>query len=1028
MRYLIDFFEEMDELIYISKPDTYELVYMNRRLRECLGYHFHEEYRGKKCYEVLQGNMFPCAFCTNEVLEQGKVLSWTHMNPVLNHKYLIKDSLYIHEGKKYRIEIAIELELNSELNVTPFYTRNEMIMNECMQQILSSMNPEESLERMLAYIGTAFLCDRVYVFEIDKGVADNTYEWCRQGVTRQKEILQKVPVTSIEWWIHLFQENQVVVIRNLEEIRTKYPSIYAILKPQNITRLVAGPIVIEDQVVGFVGVDNPKEDSIEMLTSLMRAISFFIITLLKRRDLLKRLNTLSFQDTLTGAYNRNAMFEQCVFSDESSVGVIYCDITGLKKNNDILGHGAGDQMIRHCYNLIRDTLDIPWIYRAGGDEFIAVFRNVEQAVFLKKVRRLHAKVQQNKYHIAIGYEWTNEPPYNLERIIARADKVMYEDKRDYYLANIREPEPEQREKGIQGTTSTKDSISLFNNFLRNTYHDMEMFFQSLSQQNTTSYFYFGDMQKDLFYISDNMRDEFGFSSNVVPGLLQEWAQRIPSNKDKDLYWEELNSMLREKRTVHDLRYQVRSSNGKNMWIRCYGILKWDDEKRIPLFFSGRVTHQDNNFVVDPNTNFPRSSVMLSYMDEIRQKGKKVRAIGFCLNNIREINSTRGRGYSDHLVQNVAESLTQNLADKMSFFRLEGMRCAAIVDPACEEEVKDLIAQIRVIIAEWYQFMGIAVRNVCSFVVMEYPQAQMTPSEFLDQMVSLLRVAKHDTSQTYVVYSEKNVGKIKKMSNMALALNRDVMRGMEHFRIVLQPVVSSKDGSIVGGEVLLRWKFQEEDVPPAVFVPMLEKENMIQQVGRWVFEQTVCTCMRMLSYRPAFYLAFNVSLLQMTDVLFPDFMEEMLVKYQLDGKYLVAEMTESCIDGQPDKLVHFVNTCSRLGIRIALDDFGSGYSSLRMLLQYPSSIIKLDQSLLVEMTASEDKMNFISSIVYACHRFGKKVCMEGVETSEQDRMIKESGCDMIQGYYYYQPKEIEEIYSILVSPTSDKKKNEKDKNL
>ena len=134
---------------------------------------------------------------------------------------------------------------------------------------------------------------------------------------------------------------------------------------------------------------------------------------------------------------------------------------------------------------------------------------------------------------------------------------------------------------------------------------------------------------------------------------------------------------------------------------------------------------------------------------------------------------------------------------------------------------------------------------------------------------------------------------------------------------------------------------------------------------------------------------------------------------------MAEVTESCMDEQPERLLRFVQVCNRNGIRIALDDFGSGYSSFRMLLQYPSDIIKLDRSLLREMTESDDKMNFISSMVYACHRFGKQVCMEGVETAEQNTLIQESGCDMIQGYYYYRPMEVDQIYQLLsVQPPQD----------
>ena len=188
--------------------------------------------------------------------------------------------------------------------------------------------------------------------------------------------------------------------------------------------------------------------------------------------------------------------------------------------------------------------------------------------------------------------------------------------------------------------------------------------------------------------------------------------------------------------------------------------------------------------------------------------------------------------------------------------------------------------------------------------------------------------------------------------------------------------------------------------------------MIHSVGRWVLEQTVCNCLRINAYRSDFYLSFNVSLHQMSDEHFPDVMAQTLAKYNLEGSHLVAEVTESCMDADAENLRRFAGMCRDKGVRIALDDFGSGYSSFRMLLQYPTDIIKVDRSILGEMTASNEKKNFISSIVYACHKFGKQVCMEGVETREQNNLIKESGCDMIQGFYYYLPMELEEIYHLL----------------
>ena len=108
------------------------------------------------------------------------------------------------------------------------------------------------------------------------------------------------------------------------------------------------------------------------------------------------------------------------------------------------------------------------------------------------------------------------------------------------------------------------------------------------------------------------------------------------------------------------------------------------------------------------------------------KGKKstALAIGFSFNSIAEINSTRGRRYSDHLVENIATDLMEKLSDKMSFYRLEGMHCAAILDAGCTESREELVEQIRAIVDSWYHLIGrVPSQHTCSFAVMEYPQSR-----------------------------------------------------------------------------------------------------------------------------------------------------------------------------------------------------------------------------------------------------------------------------------------------------------------
>ena len=1011
IEFLSAIFEEMDEMVYISDMESHEIVYMNKQLRESLGYSSADEYAHKKCHEVLQGIGRPCNFCNNSSLNEKKFISWVHKNPVMNKNFLIKDTKFVYNGRAYRIEIAVDVDSDTVSKKSVMYAKNETIINECLQYVVSTLTPDEAVDSILAYIGKTFHCDRTYIFEMHDTTAVNTYEWCRDGVSPQKDLLQDIHTSSLQWWLDIFEQGQVVIIKDIEDIRTTHPTSYAILKPQNIQTLTAGPIRMGDRIMGFIGVDNPDNDKLHLVASLFKVLSCFMVSLLRRRDLLRRLNTMSFRDSLTGAFNRNALFDRYGSPwNGYSLGVVFCDVTGLKQVNDVLGHTGGDALIRHCYELIRNALRTPDIFRSGGDEFVIVFENIREKAFLNKVERLQKCVREDKYHIAVGYAWSDKQPLCLEELVSRADSVMYRDKREYYALNRRLPGVERRGTGRVAGGGNPDS--LFYQFVNSTYCDIEQFFISIGMQNTTSYFYFGDMQKDMFYISDNMRDEFGFSGNVVPGLFQDWAKRISTDRDRELYRQEMESMLREKRVCHDLRYRVRTADGRNIWVRCYGMMKWSDDGNIPLFFSGRVTHQDENFVVDPISNFPREGIMFRLLEEAHKSGTTISAIGFSMNHFMEINSTRGRACGDNLIRSIAMGLVEELSDKLTFYRLEGMRFIAVVDSLCHDSTKLLMERIRDVVSGRYALFGVSIQQPCSFALLEYRGNEVKPEDFLERAVSLIRIAKHEVQHEYVEYSESNIEKSKRLSLMALTLNHDVLHGMKNFRVVVQPIVSSTDGSIVGGETLLRWRFGDEDVSPTVFIPLLERNGMIHSVGRWVLEQTVCNCLRINAYRSDFYLSFNVSLHQMSDEHFPDVMAQTLAKYNLEGSHLVAEVTESCMDADAENLRRFAGMCRDKGVRIALDDFGSGYSSFRMLLQYPTDIIKVDRSILGEMTASNEKKNFISSIVYACHKFGKQVCMEGVETREQNNLIKESGCDMIQGFYYYLPMELEEIYHLL----------------
>ena len=255
-------------------------------------------------------------------------------------------------------------------------------------------------------------------------------------------------------------------------------------------------------------------------------------------------------------------------------------------------------------------------------------------------------------------------------------------------------------------------------------------------------------------------------------------------------------------------------------------------------------------------------------------------------------------------------------------------------------------------------------------------------------------------------------KYKEQADISVELNASVTRLFKGFRVVIQPQVLAESGKIFGGEVLLRWKNRDVDVSPNIFIPILEQTGLIVPVGKWMINESIAVCREILHIYPNFQLSFNISYLQLIDETLSLFIQNALETFEVPGENILIELTETHFNSHPERLENFIKQCKEIGVRFALDDFGSAYSNLLLLLKYSADIIKLDRELLRETVTSQEKLDFIMSIIQACHKFGKKICVEGVETKEELEKIQGTKCDFIQGYYFYKPLELDELYSTL----------------
>jgi EAL domain-containing protein (putative c-di-GMP-specific phosphodiesterase class I) len=227
---------------------------------------------------------------------------------------------------------------------------------------------------------------------------------------------------------------------------------------------------------------------------------------------------------------------------------------------------------------------------------------------------------------------------------------------------------------------------------------------------------------------------------------------------------------------------------------------------------------------------------------------------------------------------------------------------------------------------------------------------------------------------------------------------------DRLRMVYQPKIALRDGSLVRVEALVRWDDPELGaVEPSRFVPLAERHGLIDELTQWGLRTILKQRLEWRDEGLDTCIAFNMSALSLQHLDFPDLVERLCRALGVPTDRLVMELTE----GATQPLVKLMDTLTRFrikGIGLAIDDFGTGYSSLMQLRQLPFTEVKIDQAFIADIDRSRDCRLIVQSIAELSHGLGLSTTAEGVETIEQLRLVRELGCDVVQGYLISPPLE------------------------
>jgi len=371
-----------------------------------------------------------------------------------------------------------------------------------------------------------------------------------------------------------------------------------------------------------------------------------------------------------------------------------------------------------------------------------------------------------------------------------------------------------------------------------------------------------------------------------------------------------------------------------------------------------------------------------------------------LDRFKEVNDTFGHRYGDLLLQQVGPRVQGVLEEPETVARLGGDEFAVLLPEVDEEGAARAAERILRALEEPFELAGYSMVVDASIGITLFPRHGDAADTLLRRADVAMYVAKRDDSGYAFYDAEKD-----EYSPGRLALIGELRRAIEQDQLYLhyQPKVYLKNRELAGVEALVRWEHPERGfVSPDQFIGLAEHTGLIKPLTLWVLNRALEQCHLWQESGVDMTVAVNLSARNLHDPSLVAGVAELLERWELGPGRLEAELTESAVMADPARARETLMGLHEMGVRISIDDFGTGHSSLAYLQQLPVDEIKIDRSFLLDLEENDNDRRIVQATVRLGHDLGLMVVAEGVENQVIWDLLADLGCDVVQGYYVSRP--------------------------
>ena len=381
-----------------------------------------------------------------------------------------------------------------------------------------------------------------------------------------------------------------------------------------------------------------------------------------------------------------------------------------------------------------------------------------------------------------------------------------------------------------------------------------------------------------------------------------------------------------------------------------------------------------------------------------------------LDHFKKVNDTLGHPIGDELLMAAAERIRLAMRANDTVYRLGGDEFAVILRPArTQDEVGAVAQRLAQSLGSHFMIKGHRIDISTSIGICFAPRDGTQPEQLLTAADTALYAAKTTGRNTFTFFEPHMLEKIRLEREIDADLRLAMERNHE-LKLHYQPIINLADSAIVGFEALLRWDHPHKgSIPPAAFIPVAEASGLIVELGRWALREA---CHEAQSWPSYLMVAVNVSSAQFKNNELIDTVKQCLSESRLAPHRLELEITETILMADNEPTAIKLDTLRELGVKLAMDDFGTGFSSLSYLRSFPLNKIKIDRSFVSELRAGSSKAVIVRSIIDIARSLDMTVTAEGVETSDQLLALQMLRCDQAQGFLISEPLSASEIVAFL----------------